>query len=406
MDFYGNINLKDNEMQQLVFEQETSFPVDAVAGSIVFKDNALYMCVALNVADPIWIPLTATIDTYIHEQSATATTWTITHNLGEENVILQVYDDSNQMIIPDTVTPTDTNEIVMTFNIATAGRAIIMFGDEIPANGIGIIDPQSGWIINDISQSTATGISYITGLINPVTSVLYNNDGTKMYASTSADDIVNQHTLGTPYDLSTASNDNVSFSFNAQEGHVNGISFNNDGTKMYAVGQFTLTVYQYSMTVAYDISTMSYDSIFLSLGSNFQLPRHVSFSEDGLILYLIGSYHDGAWNPGVAQYALSVGFDLTTATFSSRTAIDFDVSDVPNSGVMSPDGTKLYVVYNSGNVLQFSVGTAYDTSTVVYDNLFFDRVISGPLEGFAVSSDGTSFLSATNSTVYQYSTNI
>ena len=212
MDFYGNINLKDNEMQQLVFEQETSFPVDAVAGSIVFKDNALYMCVALNVADPIWIPLTATIDTYIHEQSATATTWTITHNLGEENVILQVYDDSNQMIIPDTVTPTDTNEIVMTFNIATAGRAIIMFGDEIPANGIGIIDPSTGWVINDISN---------------------------------------------------ASYDSVSYSFNSVEVSLRSTYIKPDGTKLYMMGQMTGSIHQYSFGVPWDVSTLTADSLTL-----------------------------------------------------------------------------------------------------------------------------------------------
>jgi len=116
------------------------------------------MCVALNVADPIWIPLTSSIDTFIHEQSAAATTWTVTHNLGEGNVILQVYNDANEMIIPDTVTPTDTTEIVITFGDATAGRAIIMFGDEIPANGIGVIDPQTGAIlISELTNPNAFG---------------------------------------------------------------------------------------------------------------------------------------------------------------------------------------------------------------------------------------------------------
>jgi len=141
MDFHGNINLKDNEIQNLVFEQEISFPVDATLGSIVFKNNALYMAVALNATDPIWIPLTASIDTYIHEQETTSITWTVTHNLGEENVILQVYNDANELIIPDIVTPTDTNVIVLTFSTAITGRAIVMFGDTIPANGVGIIDP-------------------------------------------------------------------------------------------------------------------------------------------------------------------------------------------------------------------------------------------------------------------------
>jgi len=216
MDFYGNINLKDNEMQKLVFEQETSFPVDAVVGSIVFKDNTLYMCVALNVADPIWIPLTSSIDTYVHEQNAASTTWTITHSLGEENIVLQVYNDSNDMIIPDTVTPTDTNEIVMTFGTAITGRAILMFGDTIPANGIGIIDPAIIGILlftldNPNFDGASAGDDYgfavaVDGNVVVVSSISDDGGGTVYVFDTTLGSLT--HTLINPTPYGTRISDN------------------------------------------------------------------------------------------------------------------------------------------------------------------------------------------------------
>ena len=51
-------------------------------------------------------------------------------------------------------------------------------------------------------------------------------------------------------DLSTASYDSVSFSVNAQDTNPYGIAFNNDGSKMYMVGDANDSVYQY--TVDYD----------------------------------------------------------------------------------------------------------------------------------------------------------
>lgn len=45
----------------------------------------------------------------------------------------------------------------------------------------------------------------------------------------------NQYTLSTPWDISTASFDSVTFSVAGQETIPTGIAFKNDGTKMYGV---------------------------------------------------------------------------------------------------------------------------------------------------------------------------
>ena len=101
MDFYGNINMRENEMQKMLFQSEAQFPETPKVGRIVFKDKKLYMCVELNGILPIWIPLTNTVNTYVHTQSVSSTQWTVVHNLNVTSPLLQVYDADHKMIIPD-----------------------------------------------------------------------------------------------------------------------------------------------------------------------------------------------------------------------------------------------------------------------------------------------------------------
>jgi len=399
MDFHGNINLRDNEIQNLVFEQETSFPVDATLGSIVFKDNALYMAVALNVADPIWIPLTASIDTYVHEQEATATTWTITHNLGEENLILQVYNDANEMVIPDTVTPTDTNEIVVTFNTAIAGRVIVMFGDEIPANGIGIIDPVVGWVGQvDILNLTYDSVSYdASPTASLIRSMSINSDGTKLYILENSSGIILQYTIGTAWDISTASYDSVTYDISSEQNAPAGLFITDDGTKMFALGSVPNVLGRYTLSIPWDISSASYDSNSMAVAGN---TRDLYINNTGLKLFLIGQV-----DHIIKEYSLSVAYDLTTATLDAT----FDVGNFQAYGIMfNPDGTQLFVTGDSNKVYQVNLSTGFDLTTASnIANIDVSSEISFG-SGLHFKDDGSKLYvsSLFNTDIHQYSTNI
>jgi hypothetical protein len=78
--------------------------------------------------------------------------------------------------------------------------------------------------------------------------IAFNNDGSKMYMLGYANKTVFQYTLSTPFNLSTASYDNVSFSVAAQDTRPYGIAFNSDGSKLYMLGRANSSVYQYSPT--------------------------------------------------------------------------------------------------------------------------------------------------------------
>ena len=67
--------------------------------------------------------------------------------------------------------------------------------------------------------------------------IAFSADGTKMFVVGLTDD-VNEYTLTTGFDVSTASFvDN--FDVSKQETHPYGLAFNTDGTKMFVAGNFS-----------------------------------------------------------------------------------------------------------------------------------------------------------------------
>jgi len=138
MDFHGHINLRDNEMQKMVLQTELNFPTPATLGRLCFKDSRVWICI--DAVTPIWVPLSATTNTYVHTQSSDATTWTITHNLNTVSPIVQIYDSADKMLIPDSVLPSSNDTIVVNLQSAMSGYAVVMYGKE-GSNAIFAPDP-------------------------------------------------------------------------------------------------------------------------------------------------------------------------------------------------------------------------------------------------------------------------
>jgi hypothetical protein len=71
----------------------------------------------------------------IHTQSSAASTWTVTHNLGVQYPNVTIYNSSNEIIIPQTITATDANTLTLTFGSAVAGYAVAGIGGIINVQG-------------------------------------------------------------------------------------------------------------------------------------------------------------------------------------------------------------------------------------------------------------------------------
>jgi hypothetical protein len=62
------------------------------------------------------------------ETFTAATTWTATHNLGTTDVVVEVFDDNSprRVLFPDRIQATDANTVTVQFNVAQAGRVVII----------------------------------------------------------------------------------------------------------------------------------------------------------------------------------------------------------------------------------------------------------------------------------------
>ena len=257
----------------------------------------------------------------------------------------------------------------------------------------------------DLANGAYSGKSFSVASqeANP-SGITFNANGTKLYLSGSVGDSIYQYSLSSAYDLTTMSYDSVSFSVASQETQPNGLAFNNDGTKMYVVGQITDAVYQYSLSTGFDLSIASYDSVNFSVASQDTLPTGIAFNSNGTKMYIVGYNTDAVY-----QYSLSTAFDLSTASYDSVSLSVFSQNGEMRDITFSSDGTKLFLVGESGSdaVYQYSLSTAFDLSTASYDSVSLS--VTGQEtqpKGLAFNDTGKTLfvVGATTDTIYQYST--
>ena len=72
-------------------------------------------------------------------QSVASTTWNFNHNLNFRTPIITVYDNSYQVIIPDSIQGTSDNQSVITFSTAKAGYASATVGSVLPNNALSLM---------------------------------------------------------------------------------------------------------------------------------------------------------------------------------------------------------------------------------------------------------------------------
>ena len=159
---------------------------------------------------------------------------------------------------------------------------------------------QSSDKVQQYNLSTAWNIS--TGSYVANTSILtqdtssvdlhFKPDGTTMYLLGDATNTVYQYTLGTPWDITTSTYSSKSFSVAAQDGAPTGIWFKPDGTIMYVLGATNDIIFQYTLGTAWDITTASYASISFSAAAQDSGTNALVLSSDGTKLWVTGSTSD------------------------------------------------------------------------------------------------------------------
>jgi hypothetical protein len=189
------------------------------------------------------------------------------------------------------------------------------------------------------------------------TGLAFNTDGTKMFVVGSSGDDVNEYTLSTGFDVSSASFVD-SFSVSSQDTTPTDIAFNTNGTKMFIVGADGDAVYEYSLSTGFDVSSASFVDSF-SVATQETAPTGITFNTDGSKMFITGTI--GGTEGQVHRYALETGFDVSTAYFVDTLSISAQETN-PRGITFNPEGSKMYIVGLTGDdVTQYAIGQAYPT---------------------------------------------
>ena len=189
------------------------------------------------------------------------------------------------------------------------------------------------------------------------------------------------------FNISNTTYDSKTVATTSQDTTGNDIFIKPDGTSMYIIGDANNTVYQYTLSTAWDVSTASYASKSFSVGSQHSFPHGIHFKSDGTKMYMVAN------DSVVYQYSLSTAWDVSTASYDSVSYSNASQASSARAIRFKSDGTKLYVLTDPGattTIWQHSLSTAWDLSTASYDSvsLVISSQDANP-EGMDFNDDGT-----------------
>jgi sugar lactone lactonase YvrE len=249
----------------------------------------------------------------------------------------------------------------------------------------------------DISLATFEKTFSVVNQETSPEGIAFNTDGTKMFVVGTTGDDVNEYSLSIAFDISTAVY-SQNFSVSAQEVNPRGLTFNNDGTKMFIVGTSGDDVNEYDLSVGFDISSAVYSQNF-SVAAQETVPHGIAFNTDGTKMFIVGTTGDD-----VNEYDLSTGFDVSSASFVDSFSVSAQ-DTAPTDIAFNPDGTKMFVVGYAGiDINEYDLSVAFDVSSANYTQSFsVAGQVAGPT-GIAFNNDGTKMfiVGSTGAAVYQY----
>jgi sugar lactone lactonase YvrE len=150
----------------------------------------------------------------------------------------------------------------------------------------------------NISTASLTRSRSVSAQESFPSGVAFKPDGTKMFIIGSAGDEVNEYNLSTPWNISTTSFVQL-FSIAGQDTDAGAIAFRPDGLRMFTIGFSNDNISQYDLSTPWDISTAVF-SKNLYIGYLDIQCNGLTFKEDGTKLYIAGNTSD-------TIYELSLG---------------------------------------------------------------------------------------------------
>lgn len=350
------------------FSNTTFAPMDTAASGLAFNDDGTQMFVVGTTAD--------TVRTYTLRTAWDVTTAVLRRHLGTDDTTLMgawYNNDGTKMYTLGT-----TNNTVYQYALGTA------------------YDPSTAAVTTAGFQASFSVATQATGC----TDLVFKSDGTAFYVVASTR-IIYQYTLGTAWDISTASYSNKSYNVSARDTAITYLAFSADGTKLYVGGTTSDTISRHAMTTAWDISTASFETAQTkSVLSQDTTMQSLFFKSDGTRAFMLGSTSDRMY-----QYDLTTPWDITTLTYNSVSA---NVAHITGTGVgvsFTSDGTKLLIADSTAQVWPVTLTTAWDVSTLASDTTKSVLAQTTLATSVSFGSNGSKMYTTAANAIYEYTLN-
>jgi hypothetical protein len=139
----------------------------------------------------------------------------------------------------------------------------------------------------DVSSASYTQSFSVAGQETAPTGIAFNTDGTKMFIVGSTGDDVNEYDLSIAFDISSAVY-SQNFSVVSQESIPSGIAFNTRRQQDVCCWRYAGDdVNEYDLSTGFDVSTAVYSQSIFCIRSRHN-PQGMTFNNDGTKMFIVG----------------------------------------------------------------------------------------------------------------------
>ncbi|MAT21896.1 MAG: hypothetical protein CML86_00080 [Rhodobiaceae bacterium] len=207
------------------------------------------------------------------------------------------------------------------FNSDGTKMFLVGYRDSIAEYNLGTpFDVRTASLVNDSHT--------IAGLGTQPKSFTFNDDGSRMFIA--EDETISAYDLSISYDVSSAVSAET---YETTYGVITGLVFNSDGSRIFTTAQDNDSVNEYAMPTAYNITDTVYIGSF-KIDVNGEIgnennPKGVSFNSDGTKMFALG-FH----NKQVYEYTMSCPFQVTSSSIC-RSEVSSDQAGLIDAQIKS-----------------------------------------------------------------------
>lgn len=219
----------------------------------------------------------------------------------------------------------------------------------------------------------------------------FNKNGTRLYEVEGGN--IYTYTLSKPYKITTASSNGARLS---TQSDPQGLEFANEGNILYEVGDGK--IFSYTLSTAYNLSTATYTGNSIDTQSNDA--TGLTSNDDGTKIYELGDLTSGG---RVYSYSLSQAYDLTTAEYTGNNINT--QSSTPRGMTLSSEGTKLFEIGIGGEIYSHKLSTPYDITTATSTGNSINSQSNTP-QGIEFNNNDTKLYEVGSSQIFSFGSGV